>query len=71
MNLQVCRSYRVGAGICADGFPQRSLCRGLVGCLSCGAVRESELPLCLGDEVSPHLADEAGRMVLRATRAQE
>lgn len=58
--MSACQSYRLGEGICADGFPQRPYCAGQAGCSSCGEIPTKRLPLCLADEVPPHIADDRG-----------
>jgi hypothetical protein len=48
-----CSAFRLGHGICANGFPQTAYC--------CGQP-SSYVPLCLKDEVPEHLCDDSGRM---------
>lgn len=62
--LSACQSYRAGNGICMDGFPQKPMCSGSVGCVHCGRFDDTNPPMCLTDNFAPHLMDDAGRMRL-------
>lgn len=53
------------------GFPQSPYCAGQAGCLSCGAISSKSLPLCLADEVPPHIADDRGMPKLFRPRSPD
>lgn len=58
--LDECQAYRQHSMICANGFLQVAYCSGRVGCLSCGHVKPSSLPMCLWDELPDHYVDDSG-----------
>ena len=52
--MSECRSYKAGQLVCADGFLQKPICRGVFGCHWCGRVSDRETPNCLKDELPDH-----------------
>ncbi|AWD90839.1 hypothetical protein HOT12_gp35 [Burkholderia phage vB_BmuP_KL4] len=59
MNDRQCTAYRPGS-LCRNGFPPNAACMGAT-CHACGRSADV-VPVCMRDEVPPHLIDEAGRM---------
>jgi hypothetical protein len=55
-----CIAYRAGDRVCANGFFQKPVCHGSVGCWSCGTISEREIPHCLKDELPEHWVTETG-----------
>lgn len=60
MTTTKCKSYRERQSVCADGFVQRTYCRGQVGCFHCGAISTRYLPACLSDDVPEHMVNSDG-----------
>jgi hypothetical protein len=57
---EVCKSYRKGDAVCADGFVQKPFCSGSAGCHACGNISDRSMPYCLRDELPAHMAREDG-----------
>lgn len=55
-----CKSYRPGNLVCRDGFIQKLICSGRVGCWSCGQVSDRETPNCLKEELPAHWINDDG-----------
>lgn len=67
--MDECRSYRAG-DVCADGFIQKPICRGVFGCHACGAVSAASTPNCQTDEPGlPHFNENGSPRYYKDTTA--
>ena len=70
MAADACQSYTAGSGICADGFPQNSACRGS-RCHCCGTwAADRKPPACMNEELDGRFIDETGAPILTSRRKE-
>ncbi len=58
--IKPCQEYRQDSPWCRAGFIQKSLCRGLCGCMHCGATTNSDTPNCQREDLPDYLLNEDG-----------